>query len=190
LGGTVYPLVLLALLVLAPPALAQDITMIPVTVDGETIQLAMRIYKPTSAGPAPTLVFNHGSTGRGTDPSIFVRPIDFPPLAQFFVERGWAVVMPARRGRGGSEGRYEEGFAHAAGCRRVFKSARGVSSLHRSVHLRTVHPLGGFDATPNVVYAGHDGCRLAHSRGHDHGHFPVPLARRAHGDLNVLAQLG
>jgi dienelactone hydrolase len=81
-----------------------------VTVDGETVQLAMRIDRPTTAGPAPTLVFNHGSTGRGTDPSIMVRLIDFPPIAQFFVERGWAVVMPARRGRGGSEGQYDEGF--------------------------------------------------------------------------------
>jgi len=82
------------------PAIAQDITMVPMTIDGETVSLAMRIYKPAIVGPAPTLVFNHGSTGRGNDPSLFVRPIDFPPLAQFFVERGWAVVMPARRGRG------------------------------------------------------------------------------------------
>ncbi|MGH7331518.1 MAG: alpha/beta hydrolase family protein [Candidatus Rokuibacteriota bacterium] len=43
--------------------------------------------------------------------SLFARPIDFPPLAQLFVERGWAVVMPARRGRGGLEGQYDEGFA-------------------------------------------------------------------------------
>jgi dienelactone hydrolase len=32
-------------------------------------------------------------------------------LAQFFVQRGWAVVIPARRGRAGSEGFYDEGFA-------------------------------------------------------------------------------
>jgi dienelactone hydrolase len=104
-------LLMLAFLVLASPALAQDVSMVPVRVDGESVRLAMRIYKPAGAGPAPTLVFNHGSTGRGNDPSIMVRPIDFPPLAQFFVERGWAVVMPARRGRGGSEGLYDEGFA-------------------------------------------------------------------------------
>jgi len=59
----------------------------------------------------PTLVFNHGSTGRGTDPRAFTRPIDYPEVAKFFVDRGWAVVMPARRGRGGSEGPYDEGFA-------------------------------------------------------------------------------
>jgi pimeloyl-ACP methyl ester carboxylesterase len=103
-------LLILTFLAVAAPALAQDVSMVPVTVDGESIRLAMRIYKPTSATPAPTLVFNHGSTGRGTDPSIMVRPIDFPELARFFVERGWAVVMPARRGRGGSEGLYDEGF--------------------------------------------------------------------------------
>jgi dienelactone hydrolase len=85
--------------------------MVPVVVDGQTVRLEMRIYKPAMARPVPTLVFNHGSTGRGRDPSLFTRPIDFPALAQFFVQRGWAVVMPARRGRAGSEGLYDEGFA-------------------------------------------------------------------------------
>jgi pimeloyl-ACP methyl ester carboxylesterase len=71
----------------------------------------MRIYKPAVDGQVPTLVFNHGSTGDGRDSSRFTRPIDYPALAQFFVQRGWAVVMPARRGRGRSEGPYDEGFA-------------------------------------------------------------------------------
>ena len=85
--------------------------MVPVTVDGQTVRLAMRVYKPVGATPAPTLVFNHGSTGSGTDPGRFARPLDFPAFGRFFVERGWAVVMPARRGRGGSDGEYDEGFA-------------------------------------------------------------------------------
>ena len=56
-------------------------------------------------------MFNHGSTGRGTNPESFTRSIDFPEVARFFVAHGWAVVTPARRGRGGSEGQYDEGFA-------------------------------------------------------------------------------
>jgi hypothetical protein len=84
--------------------------MIPVTVDGQTVRLELRVYRPLGVGPAPTLVFNHGSTGRGVDPRRYSRSIDFPALAQFFVQRGWVVVMPARRGRGGSEGEYDEGF--------------------------------------------------------------------------------
>jgi len=90
---------------------AQGARMVSVTIDGQTVRLEMRFYQPAAAGDAPTLVFNHGSTGRGSDPRSFTRPIDYPEVAQVFVERGWAVVMPARRGRGGSEGHYDEGFA-------------------------------------------------------------------------------
>lgn len=102
---------LLILLIPCATALGQDAIMVPVTVDGKTVRLEMRIYKPTGNGPLPTLVFNHGSTGRGRDPRAAKQPIDFPALAQFFVRRGWAVVMPARRGRAGSDGFYDEGFA-------------------------------------------------------------------------------
>jgi dienelactone hydrolase len=101
----------LTALLSAGTAWAQDARMVPVTIDGQTVRLEMRIYRPATAGPVPTLVFNHGSTGRGSDPRIFTRPIDHPEVAQVFVQRGWAVVMPARRGRGGSEGQYDEGFA-------------------------------------------------------------------------------
>jgi len=101
---------LLALAVPAGSARAQESRMVPVTVDGEHVRLEMRVYEPANGAPAPTLVFNHGSTGWGTDPASFTRPLDFPEVARFFVARGWAVVIPARRGRGGSEGRYDEGF--------------------------------------------------------------------------------
>jgi predicted acyl esterase len=90
---------------------AQDTTMVPVVVDGQRVRLEIRIYKPSREGKVPTLVFNHGSTGTGRDPILFTKPERFPQLAWFFVQRGWAVVMPSRRGRGGSEGEYDEGFA-------------------------------------------------------------------------------
>ena len=54
------PLVLIAWLLLAGAALAQDAALVPVTVDGQSVRLQMRIYKPPAPGPAPTLVFNHG----------------------------------------------------------------------------------------------------------------------------------
>ena len=100
----------LIVLFLACPAAAQETQLVPVVVDGETVRLAIRVYRPPGERAAPTLVFNHGSTGTGRDPGRFARPIDFPELAAAFVKRGWAVVMPARRGRGGSEGLYDEGF--------------------------------------------------------------------------------
>lgn len=92
----------------APPG---SVEQVPVTVDGESVRLQMRIYKPAAQGRFPTLVFNHGSTGYGTDSTRFKEPVDAPAVAAFFVQRGWAVVMPVRRGRGGSEGQYDEGFS-------------------------------------------------------------------------------
>lgn len=84
---------------------------VPVTVDGEQVRLQMRIYQPQGPGPFPTFVYHHGSTGYGTDPERFRQPFDAPGVAAFFVQRGWAVVMPARRGRAGSDGLYDEGFS-------------------------------------------------------------------------------
>lgn len=101
--------VLLVLLLPCAATWAQETSMVPVIVDGQTVRLELRIYKPARTGPLPTLVFNHGSTGRGRDSRLFKQPIDFPALAQFFVQRGWAVLMPARQGRAGSAGLYTKG---------------------------------------------------------------------------------
>ncbi|MBS0455431.1 MAG: prolyl oligopeptidase family serine peptidase [Proteobacteria bacterium] len=77
---------------------------------GTPVGLELVVHKPALAGPLPTLVFNHGSTGWGTNPAVFRRTVKCAPVAQFFAERGWMVVFPQRRGRGKSGGLYDEGF--------------------------------------------------------------------------------
>jgi pimeloyl-ACP methyl ester carboxylesterase len=47
-------------------------------IDGQTVHLEIRIYKPSTDAKALTLVFNHGSTGRGRAPSLFTQARDFP----------------------------------------------------------------------------------------------------------------
>lgn len=84
--------------------------MVPVTVDGGTVKLATITYRPAGSGPFPTVVLHHGSTGRGTDPSLFARPYEPRQLIHWFTARGFVVILPSRRGRGGSEGTYDEGF--------------------------------------------------------------------------------
>lgn len=78
--------------------------------DGKPVRLELLVSKPQGAGPFPTVVFNHGSTGRGNNPELFRRSQSSPALAAYFVERGWMVIFPQRRGRGASDGRYDEGF--------------------------------------------------------------------------------
>lgn len=86
--------------------------LIPTTlVENEVpVRLEFVFASPTGDGPFPTLIFHHGSTGDGSDPSLFTRTIVTPAVAEYFVNRGWLVVFPMRRGRGASDGLYDEGF--------------------------------------------------------------------------------
>jgi len=77
---------------------------------GRPVALELVARRPSGPGPFPTLVFNHGSTGSGTNPAVFRRTMACAPLADFFAERGWQVIFPQRRGRGKSGGLYDEGF--------------------------------------------------------------------------------
>jgi dienelactone hydrolase len=84
--------------------------MVPVVIDGQQVQLAFRIYRPVIDESLPTLIFHHGSTGGGRDPSSFEFFQSFESVVTHFVRRGYAVILPSRRGRAGSEGLYDEGF--------------------------------------------------------------------------------
>lgn len=74
------------------------------------VTLEMVIYRPEGAGPFPTVVFNHGSTGIGNNPALFKDTWAPERLARWFTQRGWLVAFPQRRGRGQSDGLYDEGF--------------------------------------------------------------------------------
>lgn len=88
----------------------------PFVEDGQPMTLEVVVFKPLTVGAEdpgtryPTLVFHHGSTGNGSDPSLFGLTFVSKTVAQFFVERGWMVAFPQRRGRGSSDGLYDEGF--------------------------------------------------------------------------------
>lgn len=79
--------------------------------EGKPVDLEVVIFKPDGAGPFPLALFNHGSTGRGTNPKLFTETWFDVGLADFLNERGWIVAFPQRRGRGKSDGLYDEGFA-------------------------------------------------------------------------------
>jgi dienelactone hydrolase len=79
--------------------------------NNKPVQLEIVIYKPPGVGPFPLAIINHGSTGQGDNPKLFAETWDHVGLAGFLNERGWMVAFPQRRGRGRSEGKYDEGFA-------------------------------------------------------------------------------
>jgi dienelactone hydrolase len=79
--------------------------------DGKPVRLEVVIDKPPGEGSFPLLVVNHGSTGRGTNPALFTETSSDPVFAAIFVKKGYIVAFPQRRGRGKSEGLYDEGFS-------------------------------------------------------------------------------
>ena len=82
----------------------------PFTQNGQPVSLEVVLFKPLDEGRYPTVVFHHGSTGSGSDPSLFGLTFTNKSVTRYFVERGWMVVFPQRRGRGQSDGLYDEGF--------------------------------------------------------------------------------
>jgi dienelactone hydrolase len=104
---------LLALL-LAAPAAAQTGTevTVPITVKAPagatTLRLVATEYRPAVPGRRPAIVLSHGSPG---DPRARGRyTAQFPVAVAVFVDWGFVVLSPLRRGYGRSDGAYAEDF--------------------------------------------------------------------------------
>lgn len=78
---------------------------------GKLIRLEVVVFMPQGSGPFPLAVINHGSTGNGDNPALFTETWFDLGIADFLNARGWIVAFPQRRGRGKSDGLYDEGFA-------------------------------------------------------------------------------
>lgn len=128
---------------------------------GREITLEMVTFKPAGAGPFPNLLFQHGSTGSGSDPSSFTNTVTSPALAKFFNDRGWMVMFPQRRGRGKSDGLYDEGFEpdRSQYSDRPEFALPGVDHALCDLDAVIEHVLGKADVDPAQMLIG------GHSRG-------------------------
>lgn len=85
--------------------LDEKVAMVPVVSGTDSLQLETTIYKPPGDGPFPLVIMNHGKALG--DPHG--QPRDrFLVLSREFVKRGYAVVIPMRKGFAGSGGNYVE----------------------------------------------------------------------------------
>ncbi|TFV91582.1 dienelactone hydrolase [Oxalobacteraceae bacterium OM1] len=84
-------------------ALNEQVVMLPVHSGMDYVQLETTVYKPPGDGPFPLVVMNHGKAlgsprAQGRD--------RFVVIAREFVKRGYAVVVPMRKGFSKSTGDY------------------------------------------------------------------------------------
>jgi len=97
------------------------------------------LHRPAPSGRFPVLVFNHGSTGAGRVSPTSTTQYQYPEVVRFFLERGWAVLIPMRRGRGASEGDYLERYE----CDRATLTAgveRGIEDVEAALAFVSAQP--------------------------------------------------
>jgi len=84
-------------------ALNEELLSIPKKGGLFTLQLESTLYKPSTGGPFPVVVINHGKSYGDSRFQSRYRPSS---AARFFLQRGYAVVVPMRQGFSKSEGMY------------------------------------------------------------------------------------
>ncbi len=76
-------------------------------IPGERLRMHAYVFRPPGPGPFRLAVINHGSI-QAADMREKYRMPDYPVVTQWFLARGYAVVVPQRPGHGETGGPYFE----------------------------------------------------------------------------------
>lgn len=93
-------------------ALNEQVIRVPVKAGLWNVDLETTVFKPPGSGPFPLLVMNHGKARGNTHLQQRAR---YLVISREFVKRGYAVVIPMRRGFAGSGGNYVESACNISG---------------------------------------------------------------------------
>lgn len=109
------------------------------------------VYRPAGAGPFPLVTINHGTPRAGEFAARAMRP-GYISAAHWFVDRGFAVAVPMRRGYGRSEGDFGD-VAGKCDNRDYFATARLTAAELEGVVVYMRQQ--SFVDARNVVVLGH-----------------------------------
>jgi dienelactone hydrolase len=127
-GEMLIRLLLITILLLLPvSASAQDqeifaelneqVVKVPMVIDGffgkTEISLVATIFRPSGDGPFPLIVLSHGNPPNASDRPKIKRYRIIPQI-QEFVRRGFAVIVPIRRGYGATGGDFVEDYGNCS----------------------------------------------------------------------------
>jgi dienelactone hydrolase len=160
----------------------QQLWWIPVASSGKAadkVLLETMIYTPSGPGPFPLVTINHGKPAPGSD--LRSEKPDFQKAAHWFVDRGFMVAVPLRRGYGRSQGVESDMVGSCASLNYVATSEQTAMDIEGVI---------AFLATKSMV----DGNNVI-VVGHSHGGFgALGVAAGAHkgvrGIVNFAAGTG
>jgi dienelactone hydrolase len=96
--------------------LDEQVVMVPASLSGSSVELETTVFKPPGQGPFPLVVMNHGK--EPGNPHLQKRD-RFLVISREFVKRGYAVVIPMRKGFAKSTGNYVEDGCNMEGNGRL-----------------------------------------------------------------------
>jgi pimeloyl-ACP methyl ester carboxylesterase len=135
--------------------LQQSFTWAPV--EGTSRGLLVRVCAPRDSGPAPRplVVINHGLTTDDAERRD-MRPMACGQIARFFVDRGYTVAIPLRRGYGETGGRFAEGGTRVCATSPDFVGP-GLA-IANDIQATIAHMVARRDIAPSgTVVMGHSG---------------------------------
>lgn len=95
------------------PQFSEEVIRIPVRAEtGSGVaewSLVTSVFRPAGAGPFPVVILSHGSPGSASEREAMGRYRPLPQIRQF-IERGYAVMVPMRRGYGETGGDWAERY--------------------------------------------------------------------------------
>jgi dienelactone hydrolase len=87
----------------AAQELAADLNEAVTKIPAAGVEMVVTTFKPNGDGPFPLVIINHGRAGTAVERAK-VRRQRYPDAARYFVRRGFAVVVPTRKGYGETGG--------------------------------------------------------------------------------------
>lgn len=91
--------------------LHEQVVQVPVRIEGlfgdSEVNLTATLFRPRGDGPFPLVVLSHGTPPHAADRAKIGRFRRIPQTREF-IKRGFAVIVPIRRGHGASGGDYAE----------------------------------------------------------------------------------
>lgn len=100
----------------APPlesSLHETVVSVPLAAGANPAALVATLYRPEGDGPFPLLVLSHGSPANGALRAKMGRYRVIPRIREF-TQRGFAVIVPMRRGYGDTGGDWAERYGSCA----------------------------------------------------------------------------
>ncbi|MGK7862376.1 alpha/beta hydrolase family protein [Falsiroseomonas sp. E2-1-a4] len=101
-------------LILTACAATPDPTLHSIPVPGTGRSIEARLCRPEIGGPVPLAIINHGSPGQAAARGAMRPQPCTAEAVRWFLDRGFAVLLPLRRGYGAGTGGWAEGFGNCA----------------------------------------------------------------------------